>query len=35
VKQLPQLDAAMWRRIFDICEKHDISLPTPTLIRSI
>jgi small conductance mechanosensitive channel len=35
VKQLPQLDAAMWHRIFDVCEKHDISLPTPTLIRSI
>ena len=35
VKQLPKLDAAMWRRVFDICEKHGISLPTPTLIRSI
>ena len=35
VKQLPRLDAAMWRRVFDTCEKHGISLPTPTLIRSI
>jgi small conductance mechanosensitive channel len=35
VKQLPELDAAMWRRVFEICEKNGISLPTPTLIRSI
>jgi len=35
IKRLPEIDAALYRKVLEACRRHEIDISTPTLLKQI